>query len=224
MPMPNESKPDREPKKIPPGSEPAPADSTSSPLNTSFTNPERPPAGTIVISYAKTDQGPRVVSVRRLDSPEAAASYEGRMKDYRRFEALFQGVPLHGGREWTDNSVIEIKKVMIAAADAIVSLQTDTREAAVDAHGQKSWLARKWSEFRGWTPPTVPEKTTVLHEMAERCERLASWMEANQSRPFYVGSDMSPFIVKPRAVARELRAEIAAHAPGSDETPSQPPR
>lgn len=95
---------------------------------------------------------------------------------YERFEDLFSDVPIRNGQKWKSASV-----------DELVTLFKNVAVICVKAHSGRV---------------TVKD---MLDDMANRCEDLASWMQANQYRRFYMESDMSHLIGKPRAVAERIK-------------------
>lgn len=125
-----------------------------------------------------------------------------------RFHNFFTDVPLFGGQEWRTETPETIAAFFEEAAIEFKKNFENESRLAVEEHSRKSWFIRKWHEFRGWKPPKTYTRDEILSEMASKCLRLAHWMEANQYRPFYVGSDMSYLILKPRAVARMITMKI----------------
>jgi hypothetical protein len=104
----------------------------------------------------------------------------------RRCNNLFNGTPVHNGREWKTLSVEELVQVCLVACDSVYIM-----------HDGKHTL------------------NTILQEIIDRCRTLANWMDANKYRRFYMDSDMSDFIVKPRAVADILaeKTTVTMHQP-----------
>ncbi len=152
-----------------------------------------------IIRYKKTGGGIELVSSADTNN----ISFAGPI--VRRYEALFQGVPIHGGQEWKTLSSEELVNLFRQAADQIHDRLQWERNVAVWTHEARSRIVRWWQERRGWSAPAVPSSHAIVMGMANRCVALADWMKEHQYRPFYQGSDMSDFIEKPRTVARRLQ-------------------
>lgn len=150
------------------------------------------------IQYLKTDTGIIIVSVDEVESNQPQNVFE-------RYENFFQNVPLHGGREWQLRSPEEIAAFFREAIAVFIFQYEQLRNEAEYKHKRSWWWTKMWRKLRKWQLPEVPTEKELLKRCAERCESLADWMEKNQSRPFYAGSDMSDYIVKPRRVAAMLR-------------------
>ncbi|MFA7194044.1 MAG: hypothetical protein WC087_03960 [Candidatus Paceibacterota bacterium] len=93
----------------------------------------------------------------------------------RRHNNLFENVPIYSGDEWKTLSVEELVQVCLASRDAVYEM-----------HGGKH------------------DHSVILQETIDRCRSLADWMSGKQHSSFYMDSDMSHFIVKPREVAHQL--------------------
>jgi hypothetical protein len=157
---------------------------------------------TTVIEYRKTADGPVIVSQKETDLDKKPNDV------IERFWAFFTDVPLHGGQEWETLSADEIAAIFQEAAAAIEQLRTEEYNVAVAEHNKKNCLARWWDEkIRGWKAPRIGAQSEIMKKMSQKCRNLADWMEINQHRAFYVNSDMSYLIRKPRAVA-ELLARV----------------
>lgn len=155
-----------------------------------------------IIQYQKTDSGPVLVESREEQAGTTGTSA------YDRYQALFIDVPLHGGREWKTLEIDQLVEIFLDAATAIIEVYQHSHDDEVRYHQSRSVLLRWWMNIRGWREPFVPGKNLILGEMAERCSHLSTWMRANAGRPFYAGSDMRDFIIKPEQVAIRLRAII----------------
>lgn len=153
-----------------------------------------------IVGYKKTDQGPVVVETRDVDLNQKPST------TIERFDAFFRDVPLWGGREWKTLDVEEIASIFREAAVDIRQVYQERHDAAVREHSSRNGLVRWWKERRGWKAPYIPSQDEIVQDMAARCRRLANWMRANSSRPFYADSDMSHLIHKPEAVAAQLAA------------------
>jgi hypothetical protein len=140
-------------------------------------------------------------NIRITTSEELEEMRERGKTTIGRFCNFFEGAP-HGRQEWMTETPEDIAAFFLNAA---IELQKDfenERKLAIEEHSRKNWLVRMWREFRGWNPPKSYSLDEIHTEIAAKCLRLANWMEANESRPFYVGSDMSYLVWKPRVVAR----------------------
>ncbi len=151
-----------------------------------------------IIGYKKTIHGSAVVFFGDVDlNSQPSTALE-------RYEAFFQGVPLWGGKGWETMSVDDILSIFRKAALDIVQIFRHMYDVAVHEHACRHWFIRWYRELRGWKPPPIPSEQEILLAMADRCKGLSDWMEVNQYRPFYVGSNMSQFVNKPKAVAQQL--------------------
>lgn len=153
-----------------------------------------------IISYKKTDDGPVIVGARDIDFNQKPST------TIERFEAFFHDVPLWGGQEWKTLSVDEIVPIFQEAVVDILQVYQQRHDAAIQEHSSHSRFVRWWKELRGWKAPYIPSRDEVVQDMAARCRRLADWMRANNSRPFFAGFDMSHLTHKPEAVAARLVA------------------
>lgn len=149
------------------------------------------------VQYVK-GMGSAVVKVSEVDFDRKP---ESRIE---RFEEFFQGVPLYGGEEWKTLSVDDIVSIFRGAAVDILEVYQQRHDDAIREHSKRNHFARWWQEFRGWKAPQVPSQEEIIQDMATRCRDLSDWMEQNSARSFFEGSDMSVFIYKPTAVAKQL--------------------
>jgi hypothetical protein len=132
------------------------------------------------------------------------------------YHSMFQDVPLWSGREWSTMSAEAIAERFKVAALHVVhseeSYQRGLEESFAEA--QREYQARSSLVKFFLKAPEPPQHQTptlgeIHEEMAARCERLALWMEETQHRAFYMDSDMSAYITKPRTVAALLRQATA---------------
>ncbi len=121
------------------------------------------------------------------------------------YEAFFVDVPLYSGQEWKSLEVPEIVEIFLEARAEIQALLESRVKDSIERHNNRNWFFRKWLEYRGWKAPITPSLKDITTAMCSRCENLAEWMAVNSQRPFYRDSDMSYFVVKPRAVSKALR-------------------
>ncbi|HLD17671.1 MAG TPA: hypothetical protein VJB99_01180 [Patescibacteria group bacterium] len=127
-----------------------------------------------------------------------------------RYNDLFFGVPLWGGQEWRTMQPEDLtKEIFLPALDEVMAIleekHTDAMTALNNYHALPWW--KKLFSKRPPKPQPLPTRGEIIAEMASRCRELANWMDANRSRRFYVGSDMSAFIRGPRTVARLLEQQ-----------------
>jgi hypothetical protein len=118
---------------------------------------------------------------------------------------MFDGVPLHGGKDWKTRPAAEIAETFRRAAESIVANCRAEHEAAHLENASRNALLRWYRKLKGWEPPSVPTLHSVLESMASRCDDLANWTEQKQFSSFYMGSDMSAYIRNPRSVAELIR-------------------
>jgi hypothetical protein len=151
------------------------------------------------VQYAKDLGGLRVVAVSDVPVPTPNPTLA-----LDRYNALFQDVPLFGGKEWETLPLKDLIQLFLDAIEEGLAILTARRAEAIAAHNERSAIGRWWAELWGWQAPTVPTKRELADEMAARCRRLADWMSTAQHRAFYMESDMSAFVINPRAVADYL--------------------
>ncbi len=152
----------------------------------------------LTIGYKKTAQGMRVVSVEEIDLNKKPTD------PIDRFHTFFDDVPIFGGKEWETLTPEQIVEVFKEAATEFHNRSVRRHEEVVSEHTKRNPIIRWWRERRGWHAPKIASVEQIEKEMANQCRELATWMRTNQRRPFYAGSDMSRFIVKPEAVAKIL--------------------
>lgn len=116
----------------------------------------------------------------RYKEPSIDHLTEDEVAAIERYNDLFENVPLRGGREWQSLDSEELATVCLNAAGPVFKMN----------HGRY----------------TMRE---VIENAASRCEGLANWMDQKKYSSFYMGSDMSAYISKPRLVATRLRRHIA---------------
>jgi len=121
-----------------------------------------------------------------------------------RYHALFHEVPLWGGQEWKSLDIDSLVAVHTDATDAIIELSEAEKKSAIEEFESRNGFVRWFKKVRGWQTPSVPTRQEIANQMIDRLRSLADWMEGNQNRRFYQDSDMSAYIVKPRAVADRL--------------------
>lgn len=148
--------------------------------------------------YVKTDAGTVVVSADKFDANRQVQDV------FERFENFFQDVPTWGGREWQTLPAEEIAQFFCQVAAAFVQYYEGLRTQQQQEHQRRWPLVKLFRWVRGWKPIEVPTKEAMIASIQQRCESLADWMDENKHRPFYAGSDMSCYIVKPREVAKLL--------------------
>lgn len=135
-----------------------------------------------------------------------------------RFWDFFVDVPLYSGHEWKTLSPQEIAAIFIETAEYVVRKEAEAREQAISEHDGKWWIARWWSKnVHRWKPPHAVSLEEVIKDMQGRCNELADWMQTTQHCAFYMGSDMSHFIWKPRAVASLIAERISSSDGGDNE-------
>jgi hypothetical protein len=163
--------------------------------------PASPNRKTVVVSYDRSRGAPEVVNVREIDlsaKPQNPLEY---------FHSMFDGVPLHGGKDWKTRPAAEIADMFRKAAEAIVVDGSAQHDAALQENASRNVMVRLFRKLRGWEAPAVPTLQSVLEGMATRCDDLANWMEHKQHSRFYMGSDMSAYIRTPRRVAELIRSK-----------------
>lgn len=145
----------------------------------------------VIISYKKTKDGAVIVEEKvRCEEPIRC--------NLDRYHEFFRDVPLWGGREWKTLDVPEIVEIFHNAAEEGLVYLKNEQDILLKEYSGRNALVKL---FRKPPRVSIPTKSELLEEMIGRCRRLADWMEKNQSRRFFYDSDMSVFIVKPRAVA-----------------------
>lgn len=159
-------------------------------------------AATIIVSYRKNELGggAEVVELGTVRAPS------GELSSLEQFDVMFDHVPLFNTERWRDLSVGEITRVFSDASQEALELCERRRKQVIDDHANGSWAGCLWDKITGWKAPAEISRAQILEDMAQRCERLSDWMTQNQFRRFYMDSDMSFLIVKPREVAKGLRS------------------
>jgi len=119
-----------------------------------------------------------------------------------RFTNFFEDVPTWSGQEWETVAPAEIADFFKdEVIPAFQEYHEQVRKNSVDEFNNRNWLVRFWMKKKGWKEHEVPTADDLKKSIIGRCRRLADWMQDNQYRPFYEGSDMSAYIHNPRAVA-----------------------
>ena len=156
----------------------------------------------IVVQYEKAPEG----GIADVKSREILSAKHPQTA-IEKVEALFDGVPVWGGREWETLSVDELVSIFEAAAPEILRLELKLHAEALDEFSRQNIIIKWWRRLNGWKEPSAPTLHDVLCQMAERCMSLSDWMNGNRFRPFYFGTNMTYLVEKPKLVAKRLISE-----------------
>jgi hypothetical protein len=119
-----------------------------------------------------------------------------------RFWNFFDDVPLWSGKEWESMEAADIARFF--EEEAFPDVISDFMRQHGALFKPLNLIQRLYCKLRGLEVPKAPTVEELRIEVIQACRRLADRAEVNQHRPFYIGSDMSPYISKPREVANIL--------------------